>query len=176
VACAVATLAARRFYREDIYTGPLRRRGVILEREARRLGITAQKTVGDLMQEPVRPVSTTAPYREVVDRFLTSPINYLPVTDPEGRLVGLAALEDLKHHLADVDELNSVIAFDVMRPPPRCLTPDQRVLDVLPLLLASELRNVPVVNTARDMKLVGAVNRPEALSLLAEAIGAKSVT
>jgi len=174
VACAVATLAARRFCREDIYTGPLRRRGVILEREAARLGVTTQKTVGDLMQEPVRPVPTAASYREVVDRFLTSPINYLPVTDANGRLVGLAALEDLKQHLGDADELESVIAFDVMRPPPRCLTPDQRVLDALPLLLASELRNVPVVNTLHDMKMVGAVNRPEALDLLAEAIGTRS--
>jgi CIC family chloride channel protein len=174
VACAVATLAARRFYSEDIYTGPLRRRGVILEREAARLGITAQKKVGDLMQQPVRPVSTTAAYRDVVDRFLTSAINFLPVTDAQGRLVGLVALEDLKHHLGDAEELDSVIAFDVMRAPPRCLTPDQRVLDVLPFLLASELRNVPVVDTLRDMKLVGAVNRPEALGLLAEAIGSRS--
>jgi hypothetical protein len=31
-----------------------------------------------------------------------------------------------------------------MRPPPACVTPNQRLLDVLPVVLASEQRNIPV--------------------------------
>ncbi len=174
VASAVAALVGRRFCPEDVYTGPLRRRGVLLEREVERLGMTTQKTVGDLMRSPVRPVLTNTKYREVVNRFMSSPVNFLPVVTAGGRLVGILALEDLKQHLGDAEELGSVIAHDIMRPPPPCLTPEQKVLDVLPVLLASELRNVPVVDTRRDMRLVGAVNRPEALGLLVEAIGARS--
>jgi len=45
------------------------------------------------------------------------------------------------------EELAGVIALDLMRPPPKCLTPGQRLLDALPLVLESELRNIPVVNT-----------------------------
>jgi CIC family chloride channel protein len=146
----------------------------LLEREVKRLGMTTQKTVGDLMRSPVRPVLTNTKYREVVNRFMSSPVNFLPVVTAGGRLVGILALEDLKQHLGDAEELGSVIAHDIMRPPPPCLTPEQKVLDVLPVLLASELRNVPVVDTRRDMRLVGAVNRPEALGLLVEAIGARS--
>ena len=63
----------------------------------------------------------------------------------------------LKPYLNAGQELNGIIASDVMRPPPACLTPNQRLLDVLPILLASELRNVPVVNSLTEFRLVGAV-------------------
>ena len=71
-------------------------------------------------------------------------------------------------------ELNGVIAYDVMRPPPLCLTPNQKLLDALPVLLASEQRNVPVVNSHKECRLVGTVARAEALGLLSEAIAPRS--
>jgi CIC family chloride channel protein len=176
LACVVATLTARALHREDIYTGPIRRRGIALDRDSTRRGVITEKTVGDLMQSPVTPVKPSSPFRELADRFLTSPLNNLPVVDGAGRLVGLVALQDLKEYLGLGDEsgLNSVIAFDVMRPPPPCLTPDLRVVDALPTLLASDLRNVPVVKSLAEMKLVGSVVRPEALSLVAESLDVQS--
>jgi CBS domain-containing protein len=63
-----------------------------------------------------------------------------------------------------------------MREPPPCLTPNQLLSDVLPILLASELRNVPVVNTLTGYKLIGAISRVEALGTLSEAISASSPT
>jgi CBS domain-containing protein len=57
------------------------------------------------------------------------------------------ALQDLKEYLGAGSELNAVIAADIMRPRPPCLLPGQKLLDALPVLLASEQRNVPVVNT-----------------------------
>lgn len=61
-----------------------------------------------------------------------------------------------------------------MNRPPACLTPGQKISDVLPLLLASELRHVPVVSSQREFRLVGAVARAEALGLLSEAISASA--
>ena len=79
-----------------------------------------------------------------------------------------------KEYLNAGQELSGVIAYDVMRPPPACLTPSQKLLDALPVLMASELRNVPVVNTQKDLKLVGTVARAEALGLLSEALSPRS--
>jgi len=45
---------------------------------------------------------------------------------------------------------------------------------VLPLLLATDLRNVPVVDSVTEFRMVGAVARAEALGLLADAINARS--
>jgi len=102
------------------------------------------------MRDPVPPLKQTATFHDIADRFLTSPNNFLPVVDDRDALVGLVALQDLKEYLNAGQELNGVIAYDVMRPPPPCLTPNQKLLDALPVLLASELRNVPVINSPKE--------------------------
>ncbi len=176
LACAVATLVARHFHADSIYTEPLRRKGLDLHRESLQLGAASEQTVGDLMRAPVPPVRENTPFREIAQRFLTLPNNFLPVVDEQQRLLGMIALHDLKEYLHAGQELDSVIAYDVMRPTPVCLTPNQKLSDVLPLLLASEIRNVPVVNNLIQNRLIGTVARTEALSLLSEAISARSAT
>lgn len=174
LACAISTLVARRLHADSIYTEPLRKKGFELERESQQIGAATLRTVGELMREPVPPLRETASFREIVDRFLTSPNNFLPVVDAQQRLLGIVALHDLKEYLTMGFEFSGVIAYDVMRPPPACLTPNQKLLDVLPILLASELRNIPVVSSLTEFRLVGALVRSEALGLLSEAISTRT--
>jgi CIC family chloride channel protein len=174
LACAVSTLVAKRLHPESIYTEPLRRKGLELERENPRIGAALEKTVGDLMRPPVPPLLENTPFREIADRFLTSSNNFLPVVDKEQRLMGVVALQDLKEYLNAGYELASVIALDVMRQTPACVTPNQKLPDVLPILLASEIRHVPVVNNLTQCRLIGSLATAEALGLLSEAITARS--
>jgi len=174
LACVISTLIARRFHHESIYTEPLRRKGVELQRESTHVGAATELTVGDILRPPVPPLQENTPFREIADRFLTQTFNFLPVVDKKGHLLGVVALHDLKEWLSAGHELNGVIAYDVMRPPPACLTPVQKLTDVLPILLTSEIRNVPVVNNLSESKLIGTIARSEALALLSEAISAQS--
>lgn len=174
LACVISTLVARRLHPESIYTEPLRRKGVELQRESTGMGAATELTVADLMRAPVPPLQENTPFREIADRFLTQPYNFLPVVDVNNRLLGVVALHDLKEWLTAGHELNSVIAYDVMQPPPACVIPTQKLTDVLPLLLSSEVRNVPVVNNLTDSKLIGTIGRAEALGVLSEAISARS--
>ena len=174
LACVVSTLVARTLHSESVYTEPLRRRGLLLEGETLRLGAATEQTVGDLMHEPVAPVRDTTPFGEITDRFLTGTHLYLPVVDANDSMIGVVALQDLKQFLNAGQELSGVIALDVMRPPPPSLTPDLRLSDALPIMLASEQRNIPVINTRKEHKLVGAISRVEALSILSEAISASA--
>jgi chloride channel protein, CIC family len=174
LACVISTLVARRLHPESIYTQPLRDKGFAVDRESLRPGSATEQTVGDLMHAPVTPVREMATLPEIADRFLTSPNNFLPVVDAKNRLIGMVALQDLKEYLNAASEMKAVIAYDVMRPPPAVVTPDQLLLDTLPIVLASEQRNVPVVNSRTENRLVGAVARAEVLGLLSEAIALKS--
>ncbi len=176
LACVVSTLVARRMHPDSIYTRPLREKGLAIDRENMRPGSATERTVGDLMHEPVTPVRETATLPELAERFLTSPNNFLPVVDAKGQLIGVVALQDLKEFLNPAMELSGVIAYDVMRPPPAALTPSQLLLDTLPTVLASEQRNVPVVNSRTENRLVGAVLRAEVLGLLSEAIALQQHT
>ena len=170
VGCVVSTLIARRFHKESIYTEPLRLETLAAERESMQVGAAMQKTVGDLMRASVSPIRETATFREIADRFLTSPNNFLPVVDGTGQLIGLVALQDLKQYLNLGEELSGVIAYDVMRPPPLTLTPNQPLVTALPILLASEQRNIPVVNNQKHQRLIGSLPRAEVLGLFSEAI------
>ncbi len=170
LACALATLVARQLHPDSVYTAPLKARGLEPSADTLRIGAAHQQKIGDLMREPVTPVRDITPLPEIAARFLQHTFNFLPVVDAQHRLLGLVALHDLKEYLGDADALRSVIASDVMRPVPVLLTPNQSLTDALPALLASEQRNVPIVNNLKERRLLGSVLRAEALGLMAEAI------
>ncbi len=174
LACVVSILVARQLHGESVYMEHMRVKGLALGQETSRPGETMEQTIGDLMRAPVTPVRESTPLREIADRFLTNSNNFLPVVDARQRLLGVVALQDLKEFLNANQDLGAVIAYDVMRPPPKCLTPGQRLLEALPAVLESEFRNVPVVNNPAENKLVGAVIRAEVLAIFSEAIAAKS--
>jgi CIC family chloride channel protein len=173
LACVLATLVSRRLHADSIYTQPLRDKGLAMDRESLRPGSATEQTVGDLMRLPVPPLRETATLQEIAERFLGSSNSFLPVVDAKYQLIGLVALQDLKEYLNAGEEMSAVIAYDVMRPPPATVTPNQLLLDTLPVMLASEQRNVPVVNSRSENRLVGSVVRAEVLGMLSEAITAK---
>jgi CIC family chloride channel protein len=170
LACVVSILVAGKLHPDSIYTEPLRRKGLAVSQDATASEAATERTVSDLMRAPVPPVRETSPLGEIANRFLTSANNFLPVVDAKGQMVGVIALQDLKEFLGSGDQLLGVIAYDIMRPPPPCVTPNQRLLEVLPVVLASEQRNIPVVNTLKENRLVGALARAEVLGIFSELI------
>jgi CIC family chloride channel protein len=172
--CAVSILVSRQLHPHSIYTEPLRLRN--LEVESPRVGAATEQTVGDFMRAPVPPVRENTALPQIAERFLGSSNNFLPVVDAQGRLIGVVALQDLKGFLGAGLELSAVIAADVMRPLPPRLQPGQKLLDALPVLLASEQRNIPVVNNFEDDRLIGSMPRAEGLAVLSEAVSAGART
>jgi CIC family chloride channel protein len=172
--CVISILVAGRLHPDSIYTEPLRAKGFELGMESQQLGVVTQQKVGDLMHPPVTPVRENTTLKEIAERFLTCSNNFLPVVDSKQKLIGIVSLHDLKEFLNSGEEMSAVIAYDVMRPPPKCLTPNQRLLQVLPMVLDSELRNIPVVNSHTENRLVGALARGEVLNVFSEALAAGS--
>ena len=172
--CVMATLAARHFHPDSVYSEALHEKGMTGAAALADQGAVSEQTVGDLMEAPVPPVRDNAPLHKVANRFLAMANNFLPVVDADGRLLGVVAIHDLKEYLGTEQELKGIIAYDVMRPPPPSLTPNQRLVDVLPIALASELRAIPVVNSVAENKLIGSLPRSEILGILSEAMSQRS--
>ena len=172
--CVMAIVMAGRLEHDSIYTEGLRAKGIRESDDPTRFGAATAQRVGDVMLAPVTPLKETASLHEIADRFLRNSNNFLPVVDASQRLVGIVALQDLKEHLGAGAELNAVIAYDVMRPPPRCVTPNQRLVEIFHVALASEQQNIPVVSTLTENRLVGRLSRAQVLGLFAETIAAGS--
>ena len=170
IGCVVATLVSQKLHKASVYSAPLHRRGLVVDQESRRMGSATDRCIGDVMVGPTSPIKETAALPEISEIFLRSPRNYLPVLSVDKRLVGVISLQDLKAHLNAGDELRAVIALDLMRPPETFLTPNRRLMEALPEIMGSEMEMIPVVNSNREMRLVGSVSRSETLGLMSEAI------
>ena len=170
IGCVVATLVSQKLHKASVYSAPLHRRGLVVDQESRRMGSATDRCIGDVMVGPTSPIKETSSLPEISEIFLHSPRNYLPVLSIDKRLVGVISLQDLKAHLNAGDELRAVIALDLMRPPETFLTPNRRLMEALPEIMGSEMEMIPVVNSNREMRLVGSVSRSETLGLMSEVI------
>ncbi len=175
IGCVVATLVSQKFFKASVYSAPLHRRGLMVDQENRRMGSATDRCIGDVMVGPTSPIKETASLPEISEIFLSSPRNYLPVLSADNRLVGVISLQDVKAHLNAGDEMRAVIALDLMRPVDTVLTPNRQLMDALPEIMGSEMEMIPVVNSNREMRLVGSVSRSKTLGLMSEAIAKSGV-
>ncbi|MEO1863821.1 MAG: chloride channel protein [Verrucomicrobiia bacterium] len=175
IGCVVATLVSQKFFKASVYSAPLHRRGLMVDQENRRMGSATDRCIGDVMVGPTSPIKETASLPEISEIFLASPRNYLPVLSADNRLVGVISLQDVKAHLNAGDEMRAVIALDLMRPVDTVLTPNRQLMDALPEIMGSEMEMIPVVNSNREMRLVGSVSRSKTLGLMSEAIAKSGV-
>ena len=175
IGCVVATLVSQKFFKASVYSAPLHRRGLVVDQENRRMGSATDRCIGDVMVGPTSPIKETAALPEISEIFLSSPRNYLPVLSADNRLVGVISLQDVKAHLNAGDEMRAVIALDLMRPVDTVLTPNRQLMDALPEIMGSEMEMIPVVNSNREMRLVGSVSRSKTLGLMSEAIARSGV-
>ena len=176
IGCVVATLVSRGIHKPSVYTAPLYRRGLEFDQENRQMGSATDRCVGDVMVGPTSPIKETDHLPQISEIFLKSPRNYLPVLSIDKRLVGIISLQDVKAHLNAGDELRAIIALDLMRPVETMLTPNTKLMDALPTIMSSEIEMIPVVNSEREMRLVGAISRSQTLGSLSESIGETSET
>ena len=174
IGCVVATLVSRGLHKPSVYTAPLYQRGLEFDQEDRQMGSATDQCVGDVMVGPTSPIKETDHLPQISEIFLKSPRNYLPVLSKDKRLVGIISLQDVKAHLNGGDELRAIIALDLMRPIERVLTPNTHLMDALPTIMSSEIEMIPVVNTLREMRLVGSLSRSKTLGSLSESIGERS--
>lgn len=173
LASVVSVLVSRSLHGASVYTESLRMKGIDVGQEVLAQPAPTALKVGDLMRAPVPPVYETTKLSEIADRFLASTNNFLPVVNAKQQLIGIVALQDLKAHLTEEDDVG-VIAYDVMRPPSVSVTPNQLLTDVLAQVLASEQQHIPVVNDFIENRLIGSLSRSEVLALFSEALSPKT--
>jgi CBS-domain-containing membrane protein len=137
------------------------------------------RTVADVMTRTVVVVPGSAPFKQVVRAMREYRVSALPVTDPDGVIVGVVSEADmilredpsvLEPHFFEGhtrrDERKKAEAFvarDLMTAPPVTAGPQASVADAARLMHERRVKRVPVVDL--EGRIVGIVSR---MDLLAE--------
>jgi CIC family chloride channel protein len=98
---------------------------------------------------------------EIIECLDRTPYHGLPVTDPEGRYLGMVSLEEV--HLASLspDLSRLVVAADLMRADITPLQPDDTLDRALELFVESDRLTLAVVDGSPERHVIGIVRRAD---------------
>jgi chloride channel protein, CIC family len=151
-AIVVATALSNAITRDTIYTLKLRRRGIDLDASHTANPMT-HITVGEAMDNPPLPLRPQQRLGEMVARFGPERTNALPVTDPDGRLLGIVAAGDLERTIARDTNGQRSTASTLMREAPT-LHADDSLEQAILALGATDDEALPVL-APEDDRLIG---------------------
>lgn len=127
----------------------------------------------DIMLTGVATLPPQATVLEAAALMVNTNINAVPVVDEQGLLAGIVSEADIIGHIAVSDKEKaggqSHTVFDIMTRDVISVTEEANLKAVIELMLANRLKVVPV---CRNRAVVGTVNRPDIVRLIASRAGA----
>lgn len=163
MACVTAVLVSHHLSPDSIFTIRLRRKGIILASPVETAS-DALPRAGQVMRQGVDSVPQAMPLGALVERFRNDAVDALPVTDAEGRLVGLVTVADLREAMVQAGDLAMAITADVMRMRPPSIPPDERLSDAAARMHREGLQRLPVVGP--DGRLAGMLSEHDILAAM----------
>jgi hypothetical protein len=157
---------------------------------ARRQGVLTALPVRQLMETAVVTVQLDTPAATIVEMLLQAPFRVLPVVDKQQHLRGIVSIGDLikadllpmrrgllraareldaltaqsVEALLQASRQNMRTAQDIMNPQVRTVEPEQTLRDAAQLLVETQLRNLPVIDTNGVVQ--GMITRADLLQAL----------
>lgn len=158
IVATVATMVARAFKDDSLYTLKLSRRGIALSR--REDWIMRSHTVGEVMRPHAPSLAAGTPIDAVVRHFLTYEALHVYIVDDRGQLVGSISIHTIKDpSLTALGPL--VVAADILDPNVPAVMAADTLADCIDRFLVGERDELPVVGP--DRSLVGVVSRQDVL-------------
>ncbi len=97
----------------------------------------------------------------VLNVMTSASCNALPVTDPDGRLLGVLSLEEVHLAAQSPHSRSMILAADLMRTDIDALHLEDRVDRALELFVENDLTALPVIDGTTDRKVLGLVQRAD---------------
>jgi CIC family chloride channel protein len=167
LAAIIASLLARHLHPYSIYTESLRGRGIDLPwrmEEAVLAGLKAE----NLARPDLQVLRPGDPYRDVVEKFLSTPRQRLFVVSAEGKLLGAVSLHDIKDALESPETLTAVVALDLMLPVEQTIRKDERLHRATEIFARSDYERLPVVEA--DGEFLGVLAKRDLLAVYAQEV------
>jgi CIC family chloride channel protein len=155
VGTVTAAMAMARLTGHSIFQLQLERRGLSPAPQVWEPAVPRRACVGDVMGEPVPSITAEAGLDDILSACWTTPGGLVPVTDTDGRLVGLLAPVDLAAALAQ--GAGPITAQDLARPSIPLLEAGDEAGAALALMADRDLSWLPVVDARATRRLIGIV-------------------
>ncbi|NQU10772.1 chloride channel protein [bacterium] len=168
-ACIISTLTVRLLRVPSIHHETLRRRGVVLPRGPE-AGIMQALRVRDLMHEDAPSVPPSASFAELLELCINTRYQNVYVTDPNGRFLGAVPLQTIKQMLHQRENLNSVVAYDLINERFAVVTPEDRLADTMEKFWRQNSERLPVIEDLQGRKLVGWISKQDLIGIYSQEI------
>jgi CIC family chloride channel protein len=169
VAVSVATLIVRQTLGHSFFTWQLARRGIDIA-GGREAAVCKTILVNELVSERFRAVDAELPIGELRALIRSVPDSEFYVTRPDGGLLGVLSLPEIKDVLFDPDADPTIRAGDLARLKPVTLALDDDLDRVLRLFDTVDDAYLPVVDDGESRKLVGVVPQRDAMMAYNQAL------
>lgn len=163
----LAVVIAKRFEQDDLYSGWLRRRGIVLKRDSER-EVLAKLTVRDACDMAPLVVREHERVDAVLSRVAFSGQPMFPVADANGVLAGILPVGALARASRERDALPMLIVADLAESIP-AVTLDTPLDDVLRRMGARDLAALPVVDGPNG-RLMGLITRAHLTRVVERAV------
>ncbi len=118
------------------------------------------KKASEIMTRPVISAKENASARDVALQLMTGLFSGMPVTDDEGKVVGIVTELDLLLAVKNGKELSGTLVKEIMTPDVATAREDATVEEFISIMEEFHIIRLPIV---RDDKLVGIVARCDVL-------------
>ncbi len=164
ISCIVGNLFATRIEANSIYTMKLFRRGLNLFR-GRDVDLLKSLRVGSVLSSQFFSIGQSTHLGAMLQLMVKHPNTYFYVTDKNGLLKGIVAVDDLRQVILESGALeNILIAQDVMIEDVPRIDQNERLDRIMRLFGTTRWEELPVVEGGDSMRLIGVVTRRSLIS------------
>ena len=116
--------------------------------------------VADVFEpKEIEKVTASTPLRDIVQMIAHSRQDYFPVTDDDGRFVGMLSVHDVRQCTFDESVYRLAIAADIMSSPPVVVRPGDDLHKALETFDSIWIDELPVVDADDPDKVLGQLRR-----------------
>lgn len=169
IVSALSFFLARYFEPFSVYTKRLARKGIWAD-NARDMAVLSQMRITDLVEHDFIPVSPEYTLGRLVKVIASSKRNLFPVLNPEGRLVGIVLLDDIRSIMFRRNQYDELLVKDLMTQPPASLDFSDSMQQVMHQFEQTQAWNLPVLQQG---KYVGFISKSAVFSRYRELLVAQ---
>ena len=119
------------------------------------------KKAFEVMVRPVVSARKNASARDIALQLMNGLYSGMPVTDDDGKVVGIITEIDLLNAIVEGKELEKTVASDIMTTEVISVNPDMNLSEIIKIMNEKKIIRVPVVS--KEGKLRGVVSRSDIL-------------